>query len=454
MVQARRRTSVRRVPQEVRLKARAKDLPSELEAVVFAEQGPGRDRKVLGLTSLQRSLLGFDKAGVARTTLLLERGEDPARLRAELPPKLADAIRFVTRQEGESDVEALRRCVRPEARVVTWRSNVAVGPKDADAIAHRPLEDGRVLSVADGLVHVVSAQALRRFPVGSVRDLARTVANQDALDRMAEKVLVQDFASADRRRAVEKGLIQGLLKPIEIDGVLGVYFQRPISTRISRLLSRTSITPNQITAVAMILGVASGFFVAAGGWFWTAIGGLLFLAGSLVDCCDGEIARLKFQFSRTGEWFDTIADDLSTLSFLTGMGINLYGVYPSPWILGAGVAASGGFFLTQAFQYYKLLTVYHCGDLTAIQFSFTGESEGKDSKLFEGLKYLVKRDLFSVLFCVVAVANLLEIAFFLAVLGSLGAFVSCCMQAVADWKASRPAPAAARPDLTLASARR
>jgi phosphatidylglycerophosphate synthase len=306
-----------------------------------------------------------------------------------------------------------------------------VGPKDADAILEQPVRDGRVLGVADGLVHVLTPAALDA--AGDERTVGELAAGA-GLDTMAPKLLVAAYTGPDRRKAIEHGLVQGLLKPLMIDGLMGVYFQRPITTRVSRLLSRTPITPNQLTAVAALLGISSGFFVAAGGPLWTALGGLLFLVGSLVDCLDGEIARLKFQFSKTGEWFDTIADDLSTTSFIAGMAVNVYHAHTSPMVAWAGVAAVGFFLLIQAYQYWKCIFVYHTGDLCAIDYTYGGK---ESSKLGDALKLLVKRDLFSLLFCITAFAGVLEFSFVISIVGGFGALIGIGLQAWSEYRTNR-----------------
>jgi phosphatidylglycerophosphate synthase len=401
------------------------------EGVVFVVDGPGREIPVAGMTGLNRSLLGFDKAGVSGLTLVLGGCDDADAVRATLHRKVRDRVRFVTRDEAETDVDVLRRIGRADAAQVTWRSNVVVGPKDADAIVSRAARNGRVLDVAGGLVRVLTPSTLATPGCATTADVAAAASASGRLDAMDPTHVVCDFDRPAKRREVLKGLVDGLKKPLMIDGLMGIYFQRPITTRISPLLARTPITPNQLTAVAMVLGVASGFFVAAGG-AWAALGGLMFVVGGLVDCLDGEVARLKFHFSSWGEWFDTIADDLSTTSFIAGMSVFMYTRYPSPQMAALGVVAVGAFVAIQLLQYWKCITVYHTGDLCAIEYNYGGQGS---SKLGDLLKLLVKRDLFSLLFFLTAVAGVLEISFALTLIGGLSALFAVALQYVADLRA-------------------
>ena len=64
--------------------------------------------------------------------------------------------------------------------------------------------------------------------------------------------------------------------------------------------------------------VAAGLF-AAGGWFWLAMGGLLAQTASVVDGCDGEVARLRLAESDFGGWFDAVLDRYADAFLLFGL---------------------------------------------------------------------------------------------------------------------------------------
>jgi phosphatidylglycerophosphate synthase len=50
------------------------------------------------------------------------------------------------------------------------------------------------------------------------------------------------------------------------------------------------------------------------------LGTVIVLAASYLDCCDGEIARLKLLSSRFGAWIDTIVDELSSVGYMIAIG--------------------------------------------------------------------------------------------------------------------------------------
>lgn len=72
--------------------------------------------------------------------------------------------------------------------------------------------------------------------------------------------------------------------------------------------NHTAITPNQLTAGAGVLGVASAVCLALGDWQWLVVGALLFHLSFVLDCMDGKIARLKGNGSVFGTWVDFVFD--------------------------------------------------------------------------------------------------------------------------------------------------
>jgi phosphatidylglycerophosphate synthase len=111
------------------------------------------------------------------------------------------------------------------------------------------------------------------------------------------------------------------------------------------LLARTPITPNQVTALACLLGAAAGLAVAVGAHrpVWRLVSaGLLFLS-VVFDCCDGQLARLRGISSTTGAILDGISDYV--VGFALGIGGSYYMVVvcgsPWYWLVGlAGIASS------------------------------------------------------------------------------------------------------------------
>ena len=120
--------------------------------------------------------------------------------------------------------------------------------------------------------------------------------------------------------AAERKLDRWLVKPT--DGIFA-RMNRKISVPISRKLINFPITPNMVSVFTLGVGVASAAFFAVGSYWGMLIGALLSVWASILDGCDGEVARLKLLDSEFGCWLETICDYLYYLLIFAGMTIGL-----------------------------------------------------------------------------------------------------------------------------------
>jgi len=127
--------------------------------------------------------------------------------------------------------------------------------------------------------------------------------------------------SAPRDRLIaERKLNRWLVK--STDGRFA-RMNRRISIPISRQLIKFPITPNMVTLFTLGVSFIAGVFFARGGYWNTVMGALLSVWASILDGCDGEVARLKLQVSKLGCWLETICDYLYYLFIFVGMSIGL-----------------------------------------------------------------------------------------------------------------------------------
>ena len=95
---------------------------------------------------------------------------------------------------------------------------------------------------------------------------------------------------------------------------------RHLSGWLTPLLLRTFLTPNLVTLLSLVLGLAAGAMFATGGYA-EGIWGAAFLAGNyILDNCDGEIARHRNLTSRFGHYFDSFVDWVVHAVFFAGLG--------------------------------------------------------------------------------------------------------------------------------------
>ncbi len=163
---------------------------------------------------------------------------------------------------------------------------------------------------------------------------------------------VDDPASFKR---AERALLDRLRdKPT--DGPVARYLNRPISVRISRHLVERNVTPNQISVFSFLCSVLAAGLFAIGGYVALFLGGVMAQFASIIDGCDGEVARLKYQSSDFGGWFDAVLDRYADAFLLFGLTWHLLAAEANGWVLFAGfMAIIGSFMLSYTADKYDNL---------------------------------------------------------------------------------------------------
>ncbi len=106
---------------------------------------------------------------------------------------------------------------------------------------------------------------------------------------------------------------------------------RPWDARLGRRLvtplKDSWVTPNHLTTVRLIVGLAGALAFTPGTWGWTNLAALLVILSNFLDHTDGELARISGKTSRFGHLYDLASDALVTILLFCCIGV--------------GVAASG-----------------------------------------------------------------------------------------------------------------
>jgi phosphatidylglycerophosphate synthase len=126
------------------------------------------------------------------------------------------------------------------------------------------------------------------------------------------------------------------------DGLVDRFVNRPLGRPFSKLLVRTPISPNQVSIVSILIGVASAWFFARGHFI---AGVLVFQLCAIVDCVDGDLARALFKQSRLGKWLDLGGDQIVHFSVFAAIGIGVARLDPSVPALALGSSAALGVLL-------------------------------------------------------------------------------------------------------------
>ena len=115
----------------------------------------------------------------------------------------------------------------------------------------------------------------------------------------------------------------------------------PWDQRIARFLVRplvhTPVTPNHITTLRLLSGLAACACLAYGETPLIHWGAGLFALSNFVDHMDGELARLSGKTSRFGYVYDYVAGCLSYSALFLALGIGLRDGLIGPWSIGLGI---------------------------------------------------------------------------------------------------------------------
>ena len=129
-------------------------------------------------------------------------------------------------------------------------------------------------------------------------------------------------------------------------------FNRRMSLPISIALLRTPLTANQLSVTLVALGFYSAWLFSTGHYWSGVLGAFVSLAASVLDGCDGEIARLKYQESALGCWIETFGDYSYYIAIFVGLTIGAVRSTGSEAFYWAGGLALGGTLLTFALLIY------------------------------------------------------------------------------------------------------
>lgn len=106
----------------------------------------------------------------------------------------------------------------------------------------------------------------------------------------------------------------------ELMGLVEALFTRRLSTLLTRLLIRTPLSPNQVTVLSFLVFLPGAYLLSTGERIALIGAGLLIQLSYTLDCCDGELARLRGLSSPFGAWLDGLLDRVAELMLCLALG--------------------------------------------------------------------------------------------------------------------------------------
>lgn len=294
--------------------------------------------EVGALPVVLRAILSAKSAGADRIIVAVDPVNGAAiRRRLANGRRLPNSIGWLEVLPELAVSEAVRHVAAKAERVLLIEGNRSFHPSLYRTASERNIEGGALELFSDG--KLVGLTALSRelaldmvadseSTIGGTEDLHEWIRNRHAAKFGPTVVYCESVPDGNWQRVAnehdrvlaEKKLERWLVKPT--DGIFA-RMNRKVSIPISRQLIKFPITPNMVSVFTLGVSFASGVYFASGGYWNALIGAILSVWASILDGCDGEVARMKLQVSDFGCWLDTICDYLYYIFIFVGMTVGL-----------------------------------------------------------------------------------------------------------------------------------
>jgi phosphatidylglycerophosphate synthase len=269
-------------------------MEDDLQLVLHAGDGPADPGlwALAGVPLALRSAVAGVRAGATR--IVVVGGNGPAQ-------RVADVLRADRRLEGCSvEVEDEPPADGPVLHLPT---DVLVVPALVKRLADAP-----------GDVHLPGAAGVHKRTGHDTRQPTRPLWDGPA---PADALSMRLGHRRDLRRAKLALLRHARARSSPVSRVLN----ERLSLCLNWVLVHTPVTPNQLTVLNMLVGVAGATSVGVGTLGYLALGALLLQVTSVLDCADGEMARAKLMESKYGAWIDTVGDNVIYAAYALGLTV-------------------------------------------------------------------------------------------------------------------------------------
>ncbi len=144
------------------------------------------------------------------------------------------------------------------------------------------------------------------------------------------------------RKEAPHSRVQGTYKAREVEGVLDLYFYRPIGFRLAEWFAQLKMTPATVSLLAGVSGVIAGHLYYYRDLRVNIVGMVLHVCSNALDNADGQLARLTQTESRKGRVIDSVADHLVFLSIYLNLVLRCLaeGFSPAIWFLALAAGIS------------------------------------------------------------------------------------------------------------------
>jgi len=370
--------------------------------------------RLAGLSLVRRAVLTAWRAG-AEDAIIVARDQEAAERWARSEQGLPISVTALT-------PEALGSRLGGEDLLIVQAAQVHTPVAALEQLVLATRETGRSVRFAN---EVTGATAPAVLHADEVRQSDLVQAVQAALVILSPPApgQVRRLDTAEALQHTDRDMYRGLTSIS--DGYVDRVFNRHISGWVTRRIINYPITPNQVTWFHFSLGLLGAWLFWQGAYWQCVLGALFFQLSVALDCSDGEVARLKFQFSKFGSWLDVITDNIVTIAVFVAVAKSVYVRYGLQLGLTVGAMMVTGVLMCIAviFAMAKLLEKNRPGEASSLAVTnrLSSNDQGKLQKQETVVDKIINeatsRD-FSILVVACALTGRLDWFAWLAAVGS------------------------------------
>lgn len=296
----------------------------------------------------------------------------------------------VVAEGGGGEVSLEEFAPRGGDRLVICATNVVMTPRFQKTVAGGTWRPDEVIRFRPSCGIFDVGEEFRWIGLGDAGADAETF-----LERLSEDVArtesppqnrnVVEVEGEDDRERAEEILLRDLIKDNE--GFMSRHFERKISLFVTRRIVDSGITPNGMSLISIGVGLLGAPFFLSVRPTKQVTGSLLFLAHSILDGCDGELARLTFQESKGGGELDFWGDNLVHSAIFSAISIGWARTIDRRWPLLLGAVATLGGLVSAGVVYVSTMRNKNTdGPL------FRNIVEKPDTRMEKAMDALARRD--------------------------------------------------------------
>jgi len=117
------------------------------------------------------------------------------------------------------------------------------------------------------------------------------------------------------------------------EGYLNILIYRPIGLALAVLFAKLRATPNQVSFLSFVFSVASAVLFLLGEYNYALLALIPFHLGKILDCADGQLAKLTNQGSKLGAFLDPFLDRVVDSLTMGALAVGYYLHTGSAWAM-------------------------------------------------------------------------------------------------------------------------